>query len=409
MFWNDYDAILKEAGGAAYLVDFAVFKKNINALNNAFIDNGVNISIGYSYKTNYLPTLCKIAHDEGLLAEVVSGEELEIAIRLGVQGNNIIFNGPVKSDEELHRAFSIGALVNVDSLCEAERVVDIVSRTKLSARIGIRCNLAFPWRNTTSRFGISDENNELNKVFNLLDASEYIEVEGLHCHSSYNRSAESYADRVSKLAELAHQLFKGRPPKFLDIGGGICGPIPEELKGQMSISPPTYNEYAEAIGEALFNYYPKEVAPRLIIEPGVGLVANVMEYICQVKSIKSVLKRKIAVVNGTVQDIKIVPNEINLPIDVIRKQDLEEKANEYESIDISGFTCLEHDNLYYAYQGKLNVDDIVKFSNIGAYSLVVSPNFIKTSPAVVSIDESGSLNLLKRKQKIEEFLNVFYF
>ena len=52
--------------------------------------------IGYSYKTNYLPSLIKEMSNLGAYAEVVSRLEYDLALKIGVKPNKIIFNGPLK-------------------------------------------------------------------------------------------------------------------------------------------------------------------------------------------------------------------------------------------------------------------------------------------------------------------------
>lgn len=47
-------------------------------------------------KTNYLAAICALFHREGAIAEVVSEIEYEKARKLGVDGSDIIFNGPAK-------------------------------------------------------------------------------------------------------------------------------------------------------------------------------------------------------------------------------------------------------------------------------------------------------------------------
>ncbi len=54
----------------------------------------------WTNKTNWLGAVCAIQHQEGSLAEVVSGIEYEQARRLAVPGAQIVFNGPMKTRDE---------------------------------------------------------------------------------------------------------------------------------------------------------------------------------------------------------------------------------------------------------------------------------------------------------------------
>ena len=68
----------------------------------AFKTRYPKVQFAWSYKTNYLDAICKTFHQEGSWAEVVSGFEYDKAIRNGVDGSKIIFNGPDKTEEDLN-------------------------------------------------------------------------------------------------------------------------------------------------------------------------------------------------------------------------------------------------------------------------------------------------------------------
>lgn len=93
---NVIDALRKEYGDAFYLLDSEQFRNNFLELRDAFRSIYPNFNIAYSYKTNYTPKFCKIVNELGGYAEVVSEMELEIALRVGVEPNRIIWNGPIK-------------------------------------------------------------------------------------------------------------------------------------------------------------------------------------------------------------------------------------------------------------------------------------------------------------------------
>ena len=98
---NEIDALRKEYGDAFYLLDSEQFRNNFLELRDAFRSIYPNFNIAYSYKTNYTPKFCKIVNELGGYGEVVSEMELEIALRVGVEPNRIIWNGPIKNAEKL--------------------------------------------------------------------------------------------------------------------------------------------------------------------------------------------------------------------------------------------------------------------------------------------------------------------
>ena len=83
----------------------------------------------------------RLLHELGGFAEVVSDMEMEIALRIGVRPEHIIWNGPFKNAKKVEQLLIIGGTVNVDSAYELELIEDIAKKyPKRKLNIGIRCN-----------------------------------------------------------------------------------------------------------------------------------------------------------------------------------------------------------------------------------------------------------------------------
>jgi len=403
--WKDLACLLEEHDGAIFIAHINRFRENVHALKAAFKKHYPHLGIGYSYKTNHLPKLCTVAHEEGLYAEVVSGTELDIAQTIGVPGNRVIFNGPTKSTDELKSAFTKGALVNIDSLSEAHQIANIASKHSGTIRLGLRCNLDLKWKDHQSRFGLSEKSGELDKAWCLLSAHKNVRIEGLHCHTSFDRSAESYSRRIIRLIEIADRLFGTDGPQFLDIGGGLTGPMSDDLRKQFTALPATFDEYAAAICHPLLQRYGRN-GPELILEPGVGLVGNVFDYAFRVEHLKQVDTKWFAMTSGAAHHLKIVPNNFNIPLRLLQHPALATSERQGDSIDIAGFTCLEHDLIYRNYENPLLTGDILIAENVGAYSMVSSPDFIRTNPPVYERTDAGWVSL-RLKKSLVSYLKEF--
>ncbi|MHB8158711.1 MAG: hypothetical protein ACYDEQ_15225, partial [Desulfocucumaceae bacterium] len=61
-------------------------------------------NIFYSYKTNPVPEVLRVLHQNGAGAEVISDRELNLALDLGVEPGRIVFNGIYKSPAALKTA-----------------------------------------------------------------------------------------------------------------------------------------------------------------------------------------------------------------------------------------------------------------------------------------------------------------
>ena len=79
-----------------------------------------------SVKTNSLPWILKWMDAHGVYAEVVSDEEYQLALLSGCPADRIVFNGPVKTEEYLRKAFEGGSIINIDSRHE----LDFIRREK---------------------------------------------------------------------------------------------------------------------------------------------------------------------------------------------------------------------------------------------------------------------------------------
>lgn len=410
--WEQLDALLENAGGAAYIAKPDVFGRNVENFLGAFRQFYPNTQLGYSYKTNYLPAFCVEAERRGLYAEVVSGMEYEMALALGVPHGRIIFNGPAKRPEEVRKALVGGARLNVDSLNEVELVREVVMKHPgLHVAVGLRCNLDMQWKGRTSRFGLSDANGDLQQASKRLRELPNVTLSGLHCHFSFDRSANSYRERARSILQLARQLFPDRPPQYLDLGGGFFGPMPPSLRAQFSTELPSYSDYAEAIAPLFLDEYGAQGGPELILEPGIGLVADAMEYACRVDTLKKMPGRQVAVTHGTVEHLKILLNEINQPMSVLRcperQGDGPESIAEDQSTDVVGFTCLEHDVLFRNYGGPITAGDIALFASVGAYSFVTSAPFIRTPPPIFMASGEGGWKTLMHKTSVSQLLSSF--
>ena len=112
---NEVNLIRQQAGDAFYLLESDQFRKNYAELKHAFEMIYPHFNIAYSYKTNYTPKLCKIVNEMGGFAEVVSDMEMEIALRIGVEPKNIIWNGPFKNAKKVEELLISGGTVNLDA------------------------------------------------------------------------------------------------------------------------------------------------------------------------------------------------------------------------------------------------------------------------------------------------------
>lgn len=391
----------KEYGDAFYLLDSEQYRNNFLELRDTFRKIYPNFNIAYSYKTNYTPKFCKIVNELGGYAEVVSEMELEIALRVGVRPNRIIWNGPIKNPKKLEEFLVAGGTDNIDSVEELEVVKNIAEKhPDKTLNLGIRCNYEVN-DGVVSRFGFDVDSEGFKNVLAFVTSTPNVHFINFQCHFA-KRQIEYWPARAKGMVELIDRL--GIIPERIDIGGGLFGKMADSLKAQFTNEIPDYQAYAEAAARVFAEYFAdKDVRPELLIEPGSAVVGDCMKFVGTVKTIKNVRGKWFATILGSQKNISMTG--INPPMEVIAMGGEQKK---YENLDMVGFTCIEGDVLYHNYNGKLAHEDAIVISNCGSYSLVMKPPFILPNFPVLDIC-GAKTEVIKRGEVFDDLFHTFNF
>ncbi len=394
--YKQLKAAADEHGDAFYILDSRLFEQNYDDMLSAFCSYYPNTHIAYSYKTNYMPKLCRIIQEKGGYAEVVSELEWQLAVKTGVKPSDIYYNGPYKKKEYIEKCLLSGVHINLDSMYEVEIVAEIAKRNrdrKLEA--GIRCNVDIG-QDEPSRFGFYTQSGELVGIVRKLNDLGNVKVTGLHCHLPF-RSLDSFKERVRIMYTILEQ-FPEYEWSYLSFGGGYMGKVDEEMARTFAFVPPTYEDYAQVVAGGMKVFFEnRQHKPKLIIEPGSALVADTMKYVTRVVDIKYVRDKYIATLSGSIYNMNPSTKGIKRPIAVYSDK---QQEHFYENVDMAGYTCIESDYLYRGYQGNLSRGDFVVFHNVGSYSLVMKPPFIL--PDVPCLEEDGEKTVIVKKKQREE-------
>lgn len=398
----NYDRLRKIeelTGSSFYVFKECNLLENIEHIKKAFRSYYNNTNFGYSYKTNHLPAACLLAHNNGLYSEVVSPLELELTKILSIAPDNIIYNGPIIDTEAISYVVRNGGMVNIDNIEQLKVIAQLGTDRK---HFGIRVNLDLE-DNEESRFGIDVNSGEFKEIITLVNNDKLLRVNGLHFHATRaDKSSHMFKKRLSKLVDLSRKVDMLKNISYMNIGGGIYGPMDENIKKQFSGTVPGYKEYAEDIAGTMKKYYPEEKV-KLIMEPGVGLTVNTMDFYTKIKNIKKLNGRTYVFTDASFFNVKPTGHKKNLSTQVFKKGNSPAPAKDCNAI-LTGCTCLEHDILHSGYSGEhLEINDFIAFRNVGAYSFVFKPPFIETAPPVIKM-ENDNVILLRKK---EEYRDVY--
>lgn len=404
------DLVYQQVGTPCFLINEDMFVDNIKRIKAAFLKEYDRTIVSYSFKTNYIPYICKLAKDYGCKAEVVSYLEYQIAKHVGFSPKDIIMNSPIKRYDEFETAILDGALVNIDSFYELTHVAKIREvNPSRPIQVGIRINVPIVDENGVSaiygeekigRFGFVDD--ELAEVIKTLQGLN-CEIVCLHGHtSSKNRAICNYHQIGMRLIEVAKTY--SLTPKYIDLGGGFFGPVPEGMFKDRHV--PTYEEYAKQIIAYLnkIDWF-KEHKPYIIIEPGMSVAASSMSYIARVHDIKHRDDRRIAQTDGTMFHVRQNMADFNLPYYIVTR---DESILQHEAkVHFSGASCMESDLLKRCSTNqKVDVGDYIVIDNVGAYTFVMASSFIQYLPYVAVLKEDG-VKMLRKSRDFENFVDIF--
>ena len=209
-------ALAREFGTPVVVYDEATLRARARAYRAAAPDAFV------AYGTKAFPNVAvlRILAEEGLGADVSTLGELRFAQAAGIAGDRLVVHGNNKSDDELHDAARLGALVVVDSLEEVERARGAgIARTLIRFTPGIEANTheAIRTAHHGSKFGLPAED--------VLEAIRRApETEGLHVHiGSQLLDLDAALHSVARLATFAARARSetGWHPRTVDLGGGL--------------------------------------------------------------------------------------------------------------------------------------------------------------------------------------------
>jgi diaminopimelate decarboxylase len=144
----------------------------------------------------------------------------------------------------------------------------------------------------------------------------------------------------------------------------------------------------------------------LYTEPGTTVVARYLSFVSKVLSIKQIRGRWIANMDGDYHNLGEICTMKKLPTHVMA---CGKPSRYYDKIDIMGFTCLEQDVMVPEWKGELSEGDIMVFDNVGGYSIVSKPQFIKPQSAMYAKRVDGSVEMIMRSETFDDVFGKFTF
>lgn len=304
--------LAKTFGTPVYLFDEAyirnmmrIYKKTLEEKYNG---NGMVL---YASKAFSCKAIYRIADEEQIGVDVVSGGELYTALQAGFPAENIYMHGNNKLDYEIGEALdaNIGCIV-ADSYSEIDKIETQAALRGKTQKILLRINPgveahthAFVQTATTdSKFGFSIQDGTAEQITNYALSKPHIQLEGYHCHiGSQIFEKQSFVIAVEKCMDFAAQIKTklGFEISKLNLGGGYGIWYTDEDR---KIPPEGYAEYLEALIDAVKQKaHEKGLAlPYLLLEPGRSIIGEAGITLYTVGAIKEIpnVKKYLAIDGG---------------------------------------------------------------------------------------------------------------
>ncbi|MGQ9725286.1 MAG: diaminopimelate decarboxylase [Tepidimonas sp.] len=264
---------------------------------------GRDALICYAMKANSTLAILQLFARAGCGFDIVSGGELERALRAGAAPERIVFSGVGKTRDEMRRALQAGiGCFNVESMAELNALDAVARELGVRAPVSVRVNpdvdaQTHPYISTglkDNKFGIAHDQ--------ALDAYRYaasrpgLHIIGIDCHiGSQITSTGPYLDALERVLDLVEAIeAEGIALHHLDLGGGLG----IEYHGEQ---PPA----ADALWQALLARLDARGhgRRRLLVEPGRSLIGNAGICVTQVLYAKPGATKNFLIVDAAMNDL----------------------------------------------------------------------------------------------------------
>ena len=398
-------SIADDIGTPFYVYSRRRLESNIQSVKAPL--TGIDHLICYALKANANLNLLKILAQKGCGADVVSGGELQLALKAGFPPEKIVFAGVGKTDEEIEQAIRQGILsINIESYVELDVVNRIARRLGKQAGVAIRVNpeiaiSSHPYIQTgvkESKFGIDIERAE--EVYLAAASLQGIQIKGIHCHiGSMIMDVEPFVRAVRLMADLVRRLkTQGITLQKIDIGGGLG----IDYKNIVNDGSPNQSSVEKGLlPKDLFHHIMpllNGMNVKLIFEPGRYLVADTAALVTCVTLTKRTKENKFVVVDAGMNDL-IRPSLYDSYHQIVA---VNPDGRDAETVDVVGPICESGD--FFAHNrplSRVKRGDLLAIMGAGAYGYTLSSNYNgRLRPSEVLV-EGDTYRLIRAREKID--------
>jgi diaminopimelate decarboxylase len=398
-------------GTPLYVVSETMFRARCAHIREAFLEKYPGTRAVYASKAFQTLDICRIADQEGLGLDVVSGGELYAAIKAGVAPEKIVFHGNAKSADELEYAVreNVGRIVS-DNLDE------ITALEELGARLGRRIPVLYritpgvdshthrfiSTGSLDSKFGIPLDLSVRDAYIRPVLDSPHIDFRGFHYHVG-----SQIHDNFSHLAalDIALDLIVDVQTRYgfttpeLNLGGGFG------IRYLPGDPEPSLEYFLEPMMERISRRLAQAgiPIPMITIEPGRWMIGEAGITLYTVNSVKTIpgIRTYVGVDGGLADNIRPALYEAKYHALLAAKADAEPAG----PVTIAGKCCETGDILIRDLPlPPVSKGDILAVFSTGAYNHAMASNYNRIPRPAIVMTRSGTHRLSVRRETWEDLV-----
>ena len=407
---NDVTSLAEKYGTPLYVYDELTIRTMARQFISEFTSRYSKTKVAYASKAFLNKSMAKIAHEENLELDVVSGGEIATAAAAGFPTAKMHFHGNNKTPQELTEAVSSGVeTIVVDGFQELDLLNQIAQSLNVVQGIMLRLSPsidAHTHGHTTTgildvKFGFSIETGESSIAIRQALQSSNLDLKGIHFHlGSPIFELEPYSTAIDTVLEYLSQFIsEGFNLREYSPGGGFA------IGYTQGNPPPPISSYAEVITSMLktkcsdLGIDP----PDLIIEPGRSIVGRAGVAVYTVGVIKEIpTVRTYVSLDGGMGD-NIRPALYGSEYEAVLANKV--LNSNKKTVTLAGKYCESGDLLVKDISlPHIDPGDIVAIPSSGAYCLAMSSNYnMNPRPAVVMVSE-GKSRLIRKRETYKDLI-----
>lgn len=407
----DTTELAKTYGTPLYVYDEALIREKCRAYNRAFQESGFSYQVAYASKAFLCMEMSRLAAEENMSLDVVSGGELYTALQAGFPAERIHFHGNNKTEEELVMALeaNIGCFV-VDNFFELEVLHDLAQERKQKVNILLRVTPGVEAHTheyiTTgqddSKFGFGVSSGQALQAVKHAFTKPYYNVLGIHSHiGSQIFETDGFVRAVEVLATFVDAVRSetGHTMPILNLGGGFG------IRYTEGDTPLPAGQYIKEMTDAVREQFTKRnyPLPEIWIEPGRSIVGDAGTTLYTIGSIKDIpgIRKYVAVDGGMTDNIR--PALYGAKYEAILANRANEKPKEV--VSIAGKCCESGDMLLWDIDlPEAASRDLLAISCTGAYGYSMANNYNRIARPAVVFAKDGKAQVVVERETLEDLV-----